>query len=402
MSQGMRVPGLDSCHLSYCANIHAGESWDELFPNLKNALPKIKRLVCPDAPFGVGLRLSARAAQDLSAPKSLEEFREFLRENDLYVFTINAFPYGQFHGARIKENVYLPDWTDPKRLDYTNSLAELFAKILPDDMRGSVSTVPVAFKSRIAGDRDADIAARLIAEHACLLHKIENETGKTITLNLEPEPFCYISTTRQCVDFFKQHLFGSAGIEQVRRHCAASNERAEEIIRRHIGVCLDAAHMAVEFEEPRAAVAMLRDAGIGIGKVQLSAALQIDQPDSAALEELKAFDDGQYLHQVSVKSDSGVSRYLDLGEAIAAWSGDGWQIWRVHFHVPIFRKQFGAFHGTQDFLLDMLRVIKKEDACPHLEVETYTWEVLPERFRAQDVTKDIAMELLWAKEQLLR
>ncbi len=398
----MRVPGLDSCHLSYCANIHPGESWDELFPNLKNALPQVKNLVSPDAPFGVGLRLSARAAQDLSAPKSLEELIEFLHENNLYVFTINAFPYGQFHGARIKENVYLPDWTDQKRLDYTNKLAWLFAKILPDDMRGSVSTVPVAFKSRIAGDEEAKQAARLIAEHACVLHEIEEETGKRLTLNLEPEPFCYISTTRQCVDFFKQHLFGSAGIEQVRRTGAASKERAEEIIRRHIGVCLDAAHMAVEFEEPSAAVAMLRDAEIGIGKVQLSAALQIDQPDSAAMAELKAFDDGQYLHQVGVKSDSGVSRYLDLSDALAAWSGDERQTWRVHFHVPIFRKQFGAFHGTQDYLVEMLRVIMAQEVCTHLEVETYSWNVLPERFRAQDVTKDIARELLWAKEQLLR
>ncbi len=382
----MRVPDGGPRHLTYCANIHAGESFSEIFPNLQKALPVVKALVSPDAPFGVGPRLSARAADDLDNEKTLRDFQQFLGENDLYVFTINAFPYGQFHGGRIKENVYLPDWLDRRRLDYTRKTARLFAKLLPEGLSGSISTVPVAFKSRITSDEQAKVAAEMFVECAQYLHAIESETGKLITLNLEPEPFCYISTTRQCVEFFKEYLL--------------FNRDDEKMIRRHLGICLDMAHMAVEFENPSESVAMLRAEGIDIGKVQLSAALQIEKPSDDALRDLKAFDDGHYLHQVSVKTKDEVSRYLDLDEALSAWNGDNAQIWRVHFHVPIFMTQMGVFSSTQDFLLDALGAIKAGDACMHFEVESYTWQVLPAQYRGEDVVHDIAREVLWAKEQL--
>jgi hypothetical protein len=144
-------------HLGYCTNIHPGESWDEIRANLGRYVPEVKRRVSPDAPFGLGLRLSCLAARQLAGPESLAEFADFLRRESLYVFTINGFPYGPFHGTRVKEDVYLPDWRDEERLEYTNLLADLLAQWVPAGTAsgGSISTVPGAFRAATRGTTDS-------------------------------------------------------------------------------------------------------------------------------------------------------------------------------------------------------------------------------------------------------
>src|SRR5271167_1900531 len=136
-------------HLAYCTNIHRGEDWRETYESLKQYTLAVRREVCPDKPYAIGLRLSNRAAVELSDAAKLREFKNWLEQNDCYVFTINGFPFGQFHGARVKEQVYLPDWTSPERLSYTNLLFDLLGELVPPNVEGSVSTLPGSFKEFI-------------------------------------------------------------------------------------------------------------------------------------------------------------------------------------------------------------------------------------------------------------
>ena len=387
-------------HLGYCTNIHPGESWSEVRDNLRDHVLAVKARVSPNARFGVGLRLSARAAQELRQRKQLDDLVQFLAENDLYVFTINGCPYGSFHGGRIKEDVYRPDWLEDPRLDYSDLLADLLAGMLPADVdMGTVSTVPGAFKPRAASFEDReDIAERLIA-HAAKLCMLEDQTGKRITLALEPEPCCLLETVSESIAFFHAHLFTSARVAHFGNACGRSRGDAEEALRRHLGICFDACHMAVEFESMEAALDAYARAGICVPKAQISAGLEL--PAEASLEALARFDEPVYLHQVVEERDHTLIRYVDLGEAIEA-SRERRGRWRVHFHVPLFHETFeGELASTRPETAELLHLLGDDHRdTTHLEVETYTWDVLPEEYRALDIDDAIARELTWTRSEL--
>jgi sugar phosphate isomerase/epimerase len=400
----LAVPG--GPHLTYCTNIHPGETWAEVRANLQRHVRAVKASVAPSQPFGVGLRLSAVAASTLAQPAELEAFSEFLRASGLYVFTINGFPYGPFHGTRVKEEVYLPDWLDEERLRYTDGLADLLAALLPDEsgLEGTVSTVPGAYKARVRGGADAARMAELMVRHAAGLHRLRERTGKTVSLALEPEPCCHMETVDETVRFFETHLFASSAVSAFSRLTGLGRGESEAALRRYLGVCFDACHMAVEFEDAAAGLAALRRAGIRVGKVQVSAGLRLrmDPGDRALVDALRPFAEGVYLHQVVERRDGRLVRYLDLPEALeaAARDGGGPREWRIHFHVPLFREELGRFASTQDYLRDVLHLLRREAHSPHLEVETYTWDVLPQEYRREDIAVAVARELRWVLGEL--
>ncbi len=385
-------------HLTYCTNIHAGETWPEVLSDLRRHLPPIKAEVAPDRPLGVGLRLSANAAETLDDPEALAEFRLMLEEGGTYVFTINGFPYGQFHGQPVKEGAYRPDWSTAERLVYTNRLADLLSALLPDGLVGSVSTVPGTFKPWADGAVEP-IVDNLV-RHAAHLVALEQNSGRTIVLALEPEPYCLLETIEETVAFFEQRLFADAAVERLAGLTGLSKAAAADALRRHLGVCYDVCHAAVEFEDPRASVARLRTAGIGIAKLQLSAALKVPRVDARARERLRPFDEPVYLHQVVARQDGRLTRYLDLPDALDKTTDSDMSEWRIHFHVPIFLEDVVDFSTTQDFLREILALHREQPISQHLEVETYTWDVLPARFRDVEVSAAIARELNWVKQQL--
>lgn len=399
-----RAPGLPPLHLGYCTNIHAGETWDQTFANVDTHVRAVKALVAPGRPFGVGLRLSAEAARGLADPAVLDAFRHYLQANGLYVFTINGFPYGAFSGRAVKERVYRPDWLEDERLAYSDRLAELLGALLPDGVEGSVSTVPGCFAERgslaEAGPRIAD---RLRA-HAAHLWRLRESTGRVVTLALEPEPHCVLETSDHAVTFFKAHMFSRASIDAFAAETGLAAGAAEEVLRRHLGACLDACHAAVEFETPDETLARFAAAGVRILKVQVSAGLRVAPPDAAARAALVPFAEGVYLHQVVARSGPHLRRYLDLPLALAdadrAGGGAVGDEWRIHFHVPLFREQLGPFRNTQDFLIPLLARLGREDITQHLEVETYTWDVLPPEHRQEPVNDAIARELEWTRAKL--
>jgi sugar phosphate isomerase/epimerase len=400
----LAVPG--GPHLTYCTNIHPGETWAEVRANLERHVRAVKASVAPSQPFGVGLRLSAVAASTLAQPAELEAFSAFLRASGLYVFTINGFPYGPFHGTRVKEEVYLPDWLDEARLRYTDGLADLLAALLPDEsgLEGTVSTVPGAYKARVRDGDDAARMAELMVRHAAGLHRLRERTGKTVSLALEPEPCCHMETVDETVRFFETHLFASSAVSAFGRLTGLGRGESESALRRYLGVCFDACHMAVEFEDAAAGLAALRRAGIRVGKVQVSAGLRLrmDPGDRALVDALRPFAEGVYLHQVVERRDGRLVRYLDLPEALeaAARDGGGPREWRIHFHVPLFREELGRFASTQDYLRGVLHLLRREAHAPHLEVETYTWDVLPQEYRREDIAVAVARELRWVLGEL--
>lgn len=358
--------------------------------------------------MGVGLRLSAIAAETLGEVAELDAFRDFLAQENLYVFTINAFPYGPFHGQRIKQQVYAPDWRKPERLAYTNRIAALLASLLPSEqpeLIGSVSTVPGGFLETPCPDAHQSIAEALL-QHAAVLAAIEDRTGRRIALALEPEPMCLLETTAEAVGFFEDFLFSAKALARFAALSGRSTATAETLVRRHLGLCFDVCHAAVEFEAPADSLDLLRGAGIGVKKLQLSSALVVPSMNRAAAELLHRFNDGVYLHQVVERGPNGLVRFLDLPQALSTWaeSGncaeDGYE-WRVHCHMPIFHDApLGHFATTQPMLLDMLALQRDYGVSPHLEVETYTWDVLPLELRVHCIDTAISREIAWVRDHL--
>ena len=392
----MKLPG-QLGHLTYCLNIHPTQNWAECRDALRGPVAAVKRAICPDAPFAVGLRFSAEATRELSDPGARADLRAIIAESDYLPVTVNGFPYGPFHGARVKEEVYQPDWTRPERFAYTVELAELMAELNPPGAVVSLSTVPGTFKPLAAG-REQEMAARMLAA-AARLHNIRERTGVTVAVAIEPEPFCFLETIDEAVAFFERHLLSDAAAVAFADLTGLPRGDAAAALPRHLGLCYDVCHAAVEYEDPAGSIEALRAAGLPIHKLQLSAALRIRSVDAAARARLAGFNEPIYLHQVVSRRGGALRREADLAPALARTDSDG-EEWRVHFHVPLFVDRIPPFATTQDFLAEILAIHCARSISPHLEVETYTWGVLPPDLRGADVAADIARELGWVLDRL--
>jgi hypothetical protein len=304
--------------------------------------------------------------------------------------------------------VYAPDWLDDARLAYTNRLATLLAALVPADVSyGSVSTVPGAFRARAATPAaEAAIADRLL-QHVVHLMDTEASTGRSIRTALEPEPWCVLETVADAIAFFERHLYTAAAAERLAALSGRAVAASAAAIRRHLGVCFDACHMAVEFEDYAASLAQLDRAGIRIPKFQISSALRITDPSpgSPGRIALEKFAEDTYLHQVVSRSKGRLTRFVDLPDALAGGPGGSedpplQEEWRIHFHVPVFLRTMGALDTTQPDLEAVLDLIAARPAPACLEVETYTWDVLPAEYRTAEMSEAIARELAWTRDRI--
>ena len=386
--------------LTYCQNIHPTQTWAECRAALVGPTAAVKARVCPDAAFAVGLRFSAETLHELApGSRARAELRQILAAYDFHAVTVNGFPYGPFHGTAVKENAYLPDWTAPERLAYTCDLADLMADVAPPGEPVSLSTVPGTFKPWADG-REAAMAANLIVA-AAHMARLEANTGVRVSLAIEPEPFCFLETIAETVAFFRDHLFSEPALRAFSKAASVSTSEAAVALPRHLGLCYDVCHAAVEYEDAAASFAALRDAGIPVHKLQLSAALRIAPVDEAARRALAAYDEPVYLHQTVAASAGGaLTRYTDLAEPLARGAASDGEEWRVHFHVPVFVEDLGVFGTTQAFLAEILALHRATPVSRHLEVETYTWDVLPPHLTADGLEAAVARELGWVCEHL--
>ena len=386
-------------HLTYCLNVHPGENWDDNFAAIKKHTLQIRDAVAPNKPFGLGLRLSNEAAITLSDPTKISELNEFLAENNLYVFTANAFPYGAFHKQRVKENVYLPDWRYNERRDYTMKVADILAATLPDGETASISTVPCSYKEWIKEDSDITAMTTRIMDTVMHLAQLEELTGRHIHLGLEPEPDCYLETTEDVLAFFAGPI-QEDGESYLAFKMRISEEKAKELISRHLGICFDTCHFALQFEDLTDSIKRISDAGILISKIQISSALCTHNSD-AARSELQAFCDPVYLHQVKSRNNNhAITSYNDLDNALQT-SESSDDEWRIHFHVPLYFEKYGALGSTINELTPSFFETIKELEIECLEIETYTFNVLPPELQTKGIVKSVTSEYQWLLNKLL-
>lgn len=395
-------------HLTYCTNIHPGESWAEVKNNLHSFIPQIKRSVSPEAPFGIGLRLSDQASRELSAGDELLKFKEWLEEQDCYVFTFNGFPYGSFHRQSVKDLVHQPDWSSRERLDYTLRLFRILAELLPEGMDGGISTSPLSYKFWHENEEQVravkEKASRQLAEVAAELYRIRQDSGRLLHLDIEPEPDGLIENTQEVIEYYRDWLIPQ-GSMYLKETLGLSEQEAESVLKEHIRICYDICHFAIVYEQPEVVFPALEKERIKVGKIQISAALKAhfsgEKQHRTALEQAFApFVESTYLHQVVEKDENErLTHYPDLPAALLALDRGGAREWRTHFHVPVFLENYGLLASTQEGILSVLEYIKTEEMSHQLEVETYTWEVLPDDIRL-DLADSIIRELRWVKENI--
>lgn len=372
-------------HLGYCTNIHRGETWEETWRALREHTLRVKQRVCPGGPYGIGLRLGAEAARELARPARLAEFQKWLEASGCYVFTINGFPYGAFHGTRVKEHVFQPDWTTPERLEYTKLLFDILAQLLPPGVPGSVSTLPGSHKTFGIGAEELEAIFSNLRQCREHIEKVASATGRDLHLGLEPEPLGLFETSGETLKFF--------GLYHDR------HPRDRDFFR-FIGLNYDTCHLAIEYEDAPRALERLTGAGIRLSKLHFSSALSL-APTAENLARLAAFDEPVYFHQViaSHGENEPLRRFKDLPDALqhaARQPEDLGREWRVHFHIPLHAEPGGGFGSTRAHLLDTMDWLGKNPGkCAHIEMETYTWEVLPPDLHSGDVVDQLVREYEW-------
>jgi len=389
-------------HLTYSTLVHPGDTWPEMWDSLTTYVPKVQKRVCPNAPFGVSLRLSASSANTLVNSKpERDKLKKFLADNNMYLYTVNAFPYGPFKNTIVKEQVYEPDWRSEERTQYTENVAEVLADVCPPEIQPSIQSAPLGFKPNVTSSAVVDSYTEHVMRVAAHLIKLEQRTGRVVTLALEPEPFCFLETTDETVDYFTNHLYRGKSAEMLAKF--ANIPIADAILgqRKFIGTVFDICHQAVVYEDIPVSLQKLVDAGIPIFKLQEAAAMRIPEVTQTIVDSLRRFAKTIYLTQTVQKKDGKLTRFLNLEDAFAAWEKDpGPREWRTHFHVPVFLDDLGEFGTTRFAIEQALKFHKAKPLSRQLEIETYTWDVLPDHLKTGDIVDYVSRELEWVRDQL--
>lgn len=385
---------------AYCSNVHPGETLTEIESNIVRYIAPVRQRRGLES-MSTALWLGAEAAAQLvRKPDALRTFRQILDERGLYLQTLNGFPYGGFHRARVKERVYQPDWSTPERLDYTTNLASILAACLPpDETAGSISTLPLGFAPGWTLERQQGAFDKLLAL-AVALAALEASTGKHIRVCLEMEPGCVLERTAQCVELFTTWLPARAQEKGV----------DADLVHKYLGLCYDVCHQAVMMEDINASLESIVAGGIAIGKIQISNALTVsDVATPATRRWLDQFAEEKYLHQVCTRAANGDRVFrLDLAEALADTDYPVQNEWNIHFHVPVHCETLylDNIRTTHEANEEMFAFLSRHPQCrPHIEVETYTWNVLPGAARPRDddgLIDCLTRELRWLEAQMER
>jgi hypothetical protein len=396
--------GARSGHLAYSTLVHPGDSWEEMRHSLETYAPAVKARVSPDAPYGLSLRLSAASAQTLTDDQQeRQRLRTWLDDHDMYVFTVNAFPYGPFKGRVVMEQVYEPDWSTPDRVRYTNQVADILAEVTPAWVAPSIQTAPLAFRPNVVDESYVQLLTENLLRAVAHLVALEERTGRRVKLALEPEPACFLETTEETVSYFEDRVWSASGTRTLMDLTDRPASEVVGLVRRHLGIVFDICHQSVQFEDIAASLATLRDRGVPIFKLQAAAALQVQEVTAEVVEALEPFTDTIYLSQTTERSEHGLIRRLNLSDSIAAWRrqivGKGVE-WRTHFHVPVFLDDLGSFGTTRSGIEAALALHAQTPLSDHVEIETYTWDVLPAALKTGDIVGYVSRELEWVRDTL--
>jgi hypothetical protein len=391
-------------HLTYSTLVHQTDNWDQLWKSVNTYLPAVKARFAPSQKFGVCLRTSAPSAEMLSQDKTkVADLKQFFKDQDLYLYTANAFVYGVFKKQVIKEDVYEPDWITPERREYTKQVANLLAELAPEGVNPSIQSAPLGFKPKGTGPDIAQAYTDNVVDVVAHLVKLEKDTGKIVTLGLEPEPRCYLETTDETITYFQDYLFTPKTAEQLAKKAGIHAADAAAAMKKFMGVVFDIGHQSVGYEDIPASLHKLVAAGVPIVKLQEAASMHIPDVTQEKVDALQAFAKTIYLSQTCQRKDGKTQWFLNLEDAFEDWyKNPGPREWRTHFHVPVFLTELGHGFGTTRFGLEQaLAVHKKTPLSTHLEIETYTWDVLPDHLKTGDIVEYVTRELEWVKGQLV-
>jgi hypothetical protein len=390
-------------HLSYSTLVHPGDNWQQMSHSLRTFVPQVKARVSPNQPFGLSLRLAAPSAEMLARDGAArDDLKRFLAEKDLYLYTVNAFPYGAFKDTIVKEQVYEPDWRSEERTQYTINVADILADVAPEGLASSIQSAPLGFKPRVTGPDVVDSYTEHVLRVVAHLVGIEQRTGKTVTLALEPEPHCFLETTDETIAYFTNHLYSGRSAERLAKLANLPISDSIGALRRHLGIVFDIGHQAVGFEDIPVSLQKLVDAGVPILKLQEVAAMHMPNVTDETIEALQRFAKTVYLSQTVEKKNGKITKFLNLEDAFAARKADpGPREWRTHFHVPVFLDDLGGAFGTTRFALEQaLKMHKEKPLSGQLEIETYTWDVLPDHLKTGDIVDYVCREIEWVRGQL--
>jgi hypothetical protein len=390
-------------HLSYSTLVHPGDDWEQMSQSLRTYVPQVKDRVSPNQPFGLSLRLAAPSAELLAKDaKARENLKSFIAENDLYLYTVNAFPYGTFKNTIVKEQVYEPDWRSEERTQYTMNVADVIADVAPEGIVTSIQTAPLGFKPRVTGPDVVAAYTENVLRVVAHLVGIEARTGKIIGLALEPEPYCYLDETDEAIAYFQNHIYTGRATERLAKLANIPVADAIMALRRHLGVVFDTGHQSVGFEDIPTSLQKLVDAGVPILKLQEVTAMRMPNVTDEVVKQLRRFAGTVYLTQTVEKRDGKLTRYLNLEDAFASWEKDpGPREWRTHFHLPVFLDDLGGeFRTTRSGLEDALKMHKEKPLSGQLEIETYTWDVLPEHLKTGDIVDYVCREIEFVRGHL--
>jgi len=381
----MKIDSMNRTHLTYCTSVHPARTLAQVYANIGTFVLAVKYKVCPDRPFGVGLSLSEPAASELACPKTLCAFRDFLAERGLYVFTLTG------DGPS--------DWSSSAGLEHADRLALILAALLPAGVGGTLGTLPRAARRRTRR-ADSSLIARRLLEHVAILDRVRDVTGKDMCLAVQAAPSGLLQSAEGSVDFFKDRLYARRAVSFYRALTGLSAGRAEESLRRHVGVCVDSCHLALEYEEPSDALEAFDLAGVKLAKVRLGAGLQVDWRGGRA----RGLDDLRRLARIArfshvVENRRGrLRRFEGLSQALQAEDSEAARTWRVHFHALLAQPKVGDLSGTQSEVEELLRLLRVRGDV-HLEVEPRSWRVLS-LDRPGGVVDTLCEELRWVLARL--
>jgi hypothetical protein len=390
-------------HLTYSTLVHPGDNWDQIWSSVQTYLPQVKARVAPNQKFGVCLRLAAPTVEGLVADAGKRaDLKHFLADNDLYLYTCNAFVYGVFKNQVIKEQVYEPDWATDERTTYTMKVADLLAELAPEGMNPSIQSAPLGFKPKVTGDDVVETYTSNVLRVVAHLVELKKKTGQTVPLGLEPEPRCYLETTDETVAYFEKHLFSGRTAQRLAKATGLNEADAAQAMRDFTGVVFDIGHQSVGYEDIPTSLQKLVDHGIQITKLQEAASMAMPEVTQQTVDALQAYAKTVYLSQTCQQKDGQTTWFLNLEDAFAAFQQDpGPREWRTHFHVPVFLDDLGAFRTTRFALEQALAFHKHTPLSPHLEIETYTWDVLPSHLKTGNIVDYVTREIDWVKSQVV-
>jgi sugar phosphate isomerase/epimerase len=392
-------------HLTYSTLVHPADDWDQIWHSLNTYVPQVRdRFAGKGTRFGVSMRISAKTAETLvNAPAERAKLKKFLDDQNMYLYTVNAFVYGHFKGELVKEQVYEPDWRSEERTQYTMNVASIVAEVAPKGVNPSIQTSPLGFKTRVTGPDVVEAYTTNVLRVAKHLVDLEQKTGVTVTLGLEPEPYCYLETTDETVEYFTKELYAGKSVEKFAKMSGLPIAEAMFALRKHVGIVYDICHLAVEYEDITESLQKLVDAGVPVVKLQEAAALHIPEVTKDAVETLKRYSKTIYLTQTIEKRDGKLTKNLNVDDAIADYEknpGGSKREWRTHIHVPVFLDDLGQFRTTRFAIADALKFHKQKPLSRHLEIETYTWDMLPDSLKTGDIVEYVCRELEWVRGEL--